>query len=178
MALIECPECGKEISDKASACPHCGAPQKPKEQKSGCLGMGCLVMILFPIVIVIAGSFYPSSDSPRSTQTPPEPVDVATTPAPAPRQTEASSGGTVPVTQRYPGPWREETIPAITIALVANHVQGCGDLRWRASVSDRGEYLVICSADGENWTAYIVWISSKRVQGPFQPDSSLDLPHY
>ena len=26
MALIICPECGKEFSDKASACPNCGAP--------------------------------------------------------------------------------------------------------------------------------------------------------
>ena len=26
MALINCYECGKEISDKALACPHCGAP--------------------------------------------------------------------------------------------------------------------------------------------------------
>ncbi len=26
MALINCPECGREISDKASACPHCGCP--------------------------------------------------------------------------------------------------------------------------------------------------------
>lgn len=26
MALINCPECGKEISDKAPACPNCGCP--------------------------------------------------------------------------------------------------------------------------------------------------------
>lgn len=26
MALIACAECGKKISDKAVACPHCGAP--------------------------------------------------------------------------------------------------------------------------------------------------------
>lgn len=26
MALISCPECGKEISDKVKACPHCGYP--------------------------------------------------------------------------------------------------------------------------------------------------------
>lgn len=26
MALINCPECGKEISDKASSCPNCGNP--------------------------------------------------------------------------------------------------------------------------------------------------------
>ena len=24
MALINCKECGKEISDKATSCPHCG----------------------------------------------------------------------------------------------------------------------------------------------------------
>ncbi len=26
MALINCPECGKEISDKATSCPNCGCP--------------------------------------------------------------------------------------------------------------------------------------------------------
>tara|TARA_B100001250_G_C19674444_1_gene733005 strand:+ start:21 stop:449 length:429 start_codon:yes stop_codon:yes gene_type:complete len=26
MALIKCSECGKEISDKAASCPHCGNP--------------------------------------------------------------------------------------------------------------------------------------------------------
>ncbi len=26
MALIKCSECGKEVSDKAAACPGCGAP--------------------------------------------------------------------------------------------------------------------------------------------------------
>lgn len=26
MALIKCPECGKEVSDKASCCVHCGCP--------------------------------------------------------------------------------------------------------------------------------------------------------
>ena len=26
MALINCPECGKEISDRAVACPNCGCP--------------------------------------------------------------------------------------------------------------------------------------------------------
>lgn len=30
MALINCPECGKEISDKASNCPNCGATVKKK----------------------------------------------------------------------------------------------------------------------------------------------------
>lgn len=30
--LIDCSECGKQVSDKASSCPHCGAPV---ESKSG-----------------------------------------------------------------------------------------------------------------------------------------------
>lgn len=30
MSLIKCPECGKEISDKAAACPNCGCPINSK----------------------------------------------------------------------------------------------------------------------------------------------------
>lgn len=31
MALISCSECGREISDKAAACPGCGAPVSPAQ---------------------------------------------------------------------------------------------------------------------------------------------------
>ena len=35
MALIKCYECGAEISDAATSCPQCGAPQsKPKKQSA------------------------------------------------------------------------------------------------------------------------------------------------
>ena len=30
MALIKCPECGKDVSTAAEACPHCGYPLKDK----------------------------------------------------------------------------------------------------------------------------------------------------
>lgn len=33
MALIKCPECGKEISDKSSVCIHCGFPLKSQLEK-------------------------------------------------------------------------------------------------------------------------------------------------
>lgn len=33
MALINCPECGKEISDKSKACIHCGYPIENNEQE-------------------------------------------------------------------------------------------------------------------------------------------------
>lgn len=32
MALISCSECGKQISDRADACPHCGAPVVSAQQ--------------------------------------------------------------------------------------------------------------------------------------------------
>ena len=46
MALINCPECGRQVSDTAKTCPHCGysimsyvsnvlIPQKKKEEDSG-----------------------------------------------------------------------------------------------------------------------------------------------
>ena len=33
MALIQCPECGREISDQAEACPGCGYPIAAKRQE-------------------------------------------------------------------------------------------------------------------------------------------------
>lgn len=33
MALIECYECHKQVSDKAAACPHCGAPVDLREMR-------------------------------------------------------------------------------------------------------------------------------------------------
>ena len=35
MALIKCPECGKEISDQAASCPNCGCPIKKINGDSG-----------------------------------------------------------------------------------------------------------------------------------------------
>ena len=32
MALIKCSECGKEISDKAAACPNCGMPLRQEDR--------------------------------------------------------------------------------------------------------------------------------------------------
>lgn len=34
MALIKCPDCGKEFSDQAAACPNCGRPNKTVEQSA------------------------------------------------------------------------------------------------------------------------------------------------
>ena len=55
MPLISCDECGKEISNKATSCPYCGAPtkwgkketKKERRKKRGNVqGAGCLLIIL------------------------------------------------------------------------------------------------------------------------------------
>ena len=46
--MIRCKECGYRISDKASACPNCGMPQKKKKKKrSGCLLILSILFVLF-----------------------------------------------------------------------------------------------------------------------------------
>lgn len=60
MALIKCPECGKEISDKASVCPNCGCPLKEKEVDSKFKAnnkvkvfLGLIAMAIITIVLVL-----------------------------------------------------------------------------------------------------------------------------
>lgn len=67
MALIRCIECGKEISDKATACPNCGCPvQSPipqnqmqpnqlpvkQKKKTGCLIPCLFIFLLFSMAVL------------------------------------------------------------------------------------------------------------------------------
>lgn len=73
MALIYCPECGKQVSDKATSCPHCAYPlnnersapsqrtqEKPQvivKSKEGCflqtLNAGCMVIVVIIGLILL-----------------------------------------------------------------------------------------------------------------------------
>ena len=66
MALVNCSECGKEISDKAEACPNCGAPMKWTSEFIGRPGslsrlanIGCLTLVVgvavFSLIIYLSG---------------------------------------------------------------------------------------------------------------------------
>lgn len=66
MALIDCKECGKEISDKAKSCIHCGAPiesdrdknlkgKANTKQKKKELGLGKIILI---IIIAFVAMIY------------------------------------------------------------------------------------------------------------------------
>lgn len=63
MALINCPECKKEISDSVKTCPHCGfvinsEQEKPKKKKKG-----CFTWVLLIIAILLAFFYFYGKNS-------------------------------------------------------------------------------------------------------------------
>jgi hypothetical protein len=57
VALINCGECGREISDRASICPHCGCPVRPvgPTKKPG-LGKGGRIALIVLAAGLIVGA--------------------------------------------------------------------------------------------------------------------------
>ena len=82
MSLIHCPECGREISDKANNCPNCGYPiasipdihqlsseyeQKRKEKsEENIIKILIASGVVIFLVIMIGLSYYHSGDSKRA----------------------------------------------------------------------------------------------------------------
>lgn len=62
MALIGCGECGKQISDKAPSCPHCGAPggekTKPLPLEQPQAGRKLRLWLWIPLSLVAAFLVY------------------------------------------------------------------------------------------------------------------------
>lgn len=53
MAMINCPECGKEVSSKSINCVHCGFPIKEKVRKKKMNKLIKLLLIVLPIIAII-----------------------------------------------------------------------------------------------------------------------------
>lgn len=71
MAMIQCPECNKPMSDSASACPSCGYPVSPPPlqtpKKKGMPGwaialiiIGCMGVIALPVIGMMAAIAIPA----------------------------------------------------------------------------------------------------------------------
>jgi len=58
MALVKCSECGKEVSDKAGACPHCGNPMgdvvKLRQEVAQTKTNNSILIAIVSIMIILA----------------------------------------------------------------------------------------------------------------------------
>jgi hypothetical protein len=75
MALVKCPECTKEVSDKAPNCPHCGAPIKPAKKEAKQYGCGTLIVAVILVLIFVNVI---SPDKPKAPTKPKTAADVRT----------------------------------------------------------------------------------------------------
>ena len=74
MAMVKCAECGKEVSDKATTCPSCGAPiagvQATKQEKEFSVRQGAITGLIgcigFLAVIAVIAVIY-ATGTPAST---------------------------------------------------------------------------------------------------------------
>lgn len=54
MALISCPECGREISSDSASCPHCGKRIKGNGVEGIVSDGGRIMGVMFAIIIPVA----------------------------------------------------------------------------------------------------------------------------
>lgn len=90
MGLVSCQDCGKQISDVAPTCPHCGRPRPPevqaqdrqeKEKADRMVGYGCGGCLTIVIVLVVIGMTTKRCDQ-----------GAAVRPAPSPHPVVAPAG--------------------------------------------------------------------------------------
>ena len=62
MALIKCKECGKDVSDKAKACPNCGNTILTKKDEENAEGMKILKIII-GIILLVWGIYHLANGS-------------------------------------------------------------------------------------------------------------------
>ena len=111
MALIKCPECGRDVSDQVSVCPHCGYPrggvQPDQTQSSKKGGHGCLFLFSSIVVLGLAGSAGIFNSSKTGS---PAAVPTTAKPIAEPRLTAAPR-----FTKEEYDEWLAETISGIAV---------------------------------------------------------------
>lgn len=58
--------------------------------------------------------------------------------------------------------WSDTARGDIIAALASNHATGCGEFWWREYAGSETQLTVYCTADGEEWTG---WLVSPAIRG-------------
>jgi hypothetical protein len=158
MTLVRCMECKGQVSSLAAACPKCGAPlgaANPAELAQA------------PRSALLAQVRAKRAAEERSAQArsrdhnPPwvwvTAVALALVSLWVYRAAPSGHPKREPV-ERY-GAVSGDFNAALSRALVASRVTGCGQMRWQAVTNRAGQYRVFCSRDGSHWDQYRVTAS-------------------
>jgi hypothetical protein len=73
------------------------------------------------------------------------------------------------IAEQFSGPWQEYAKPDLVQLLISKDATGCGEFYWKAKdgkVDEFAEYLVYCTRDGVEWTAWMLWPGSGGASGP------------
>jgi endonuclease YncB( thermonuclease family) len=81
MALIKCPECGREVSDRARICPNCGCPAAGRAAKTAEANIRRSILIAAAALVVAVGLpvvIFAATKNPENIMTPqePKPADI------------------------------------------------------------------------------------------------------
>jgi hypothetical protein len=95
MALVRCPECGKDVSDQAQICPHCGCTRPPKAvpKQSAAVNLGCGFVLLLVGAVFIKVCAFEDEPSPAA----PAAERPRAAPVPECRVSAPGSSGAVPL---------------------------------------------------------------------------------
>lgn len=111
MAIIKCPECGHQVSDKAPVCPNCGVEIADKVTKCPDCGE----------VYFAADPMCPHCYRPTTKKTEPAPVAEQTPPSPIPPQPKEKpkfSSDPIPVTKKKKSNWAAYLVSFVIALLI------------------------------------------------------------
>jgi hypothetical protein len=82
--------------------------------------------------------------------------------------------------ERFTGPWLKGS-PQVMMLLLKHQAEGCGKVYMKVAKNSPADpafkdYLLYCTDDGKNWTAWEVWPGSDQVLGPGAPVVGIALP--
>ncbi|MGV8946261.1 MAG: zinc-ribbon domain-containing protein [Lutibacter sp.] len=138
MALINCSECGKQISDKAESCPSCG--MKLKNNKKGCSTPMLLVWIaLFGVFLYIYFGLFSGNSS-------------------------NDYDGIISDSKTYSYEWRSPKgtqFIEFGKIIVKNNIRVCGE--YKVKEIKRNEFLIACTQDGNNWEYFVIYPNLDKI---------------
>lgn len=156
MALINCKECGEQISTKASACPKCGAPMYTRRKGPS----GCVMALVIIVAVVVLISFLGNINSNRVEKKPPQNETIlkkevdSKTEQTLPQNTEVVQSAQ-PISNWLKGGVKDEMTDKER-PYVANTSLNGADFKFPYHVSGGSKATIVIRKDAKEKVAYVM----------------------